>query len=681
MTTSNSILRTLNRLLKPYVSDVESRKGLIDLLVKKFEDRSYLKYELDNHKFLILSKDERKLNSLRRYPGSPFPLLRNLEGFSITTGEWNKELIEYGIQTREKLDDHESNGSLVGSHIYLVCYKTLNGKGNKYLKRQYKRLNHYRSHSHWSEYWELSWTLMLRSWSFRVSCLTSWKPNWYKELSVVELQKIFKGLNRILNLEEKQTIIRNIWIESPRTKWRQLCIPPRSWRLYLHMLNMFISFVHAPLLDPSIYHGFIYNRGCKSWWESVLWSTILNQYNSIIEVDLSSGFPNLHLHGLRKALLSHGRMPPSLINLILQHLKSPLKESIWFPTKSTYAENKYNRQWREGDRCLPMGLGISPILFVLTLDWVLEQSKLKSKDLTYKWYADDGSLYFNWKGLYQYMRTHRSLPWIIQEILQKRNPLISIWNSDPLHKSIGISFDPHKSSLVRLFGIWLKPYKSLGLSLNSESILTQLLNFMSPSPILSLQGNTRGRGPNPAKRKRGTTGSLKTLSQLSPPSLASPLTYDLLISQYKKYFGLFQSLLYTNNRLSQPYPSYNPHGKIYNRIPPKLFRSPPDWLPRFSKHNIGSQISELLLRINSNTLLPDWGTIYPNYRELKIPWKVSLHSILSTPNLNPLNPSLENKADHYRKYSELNLSPQEQIELEREYSLVPHSPLVKPKSY
>ena len=40
-----------------------------------------------------------------------------------------------------------------------------------------------------------------------------------------------------------------------------------SWSLYLHMLNGFISisYIYEPKLDPPIYHGFIFNRGCKSW--------------------------------------------------------------------------------------------------------------------------------------------------------------------------------------------------------------------------------------------------------------------------------------------------------------------------------------------------------------------------------------------------------------------------------
>jgi len=41
-----------------------------------------------------------------------------------------------------------------------------------------------------------------------------------------------------------------------------------------------------------------------------------------------------------------------------------------------------------------MGLGISPILFVITLNWALQRSNLTDSHFQHKWYADDGSFYF-----------------------------------------------------------------------------------------------------------------------------------------------------------------------------------------------------------------------------------------------------------------------------------------------
>jgi len=62
-----------------------------------------------------------------------------------------------------------------------------------------------------------------------------------------------------------------------------------------------------------------------------------------MEVDLSSGFPNLSLHSVRSALLSDGLIPSNLVELIMHHLKSPLIEALRFPTLETYIENKKNQ--------------------------------------------------------------------------------------------------------------------------------------------------------------------------------------------------------------------------------------------------------------------------------------------------------------------------------------------------
>ena len=239
------------------------------------------------------------------------------------------------------------------------------------------------------------------------------------------LHKLFKGLQRILNLEDKTTPIFNVWIESPRGKWRQLGVPNKSWRLYLHMLNQFITYIYEPFLDPEVYSGFIFNRGCKSWWEHLLWSDYLTKYAYIIEVDLSSGFPNLNRKALSQALESDGLIPPPLKNLILHHLSSPLVESPSFPTWETYTENAMNQAWRKSSRSVHMGLGISPILFVITQHWILNRLNLKTSDLTYKWYADDGSFYLTYQGLKSLITKNLSIN-LILELIKGKPPVLSI---------------------------------------------------------------------------------------------------------------------------------------------------------------------------------------------------------------------------------------------------------------
>jgi hypothetical protein len=234
-----------------YIPEKEERIILIEKIVSQFVKRKIIFHRLNDNSYLILSKDERKIKNLKRYENSPLPLFSNLESFSCSIGDFNEELLQYGITSRLQYGDLNSETETlytIGSKIHLVYYKTLTARGNRYLRRQYHRLREFRHYKNVSGYWKLSWTLMLKSWSFRLTSLNSWSPTWDKTYSYLELRKIFKNLNKILNLETLQTQILNVWIESPKDKGRQLGIPEKGERLFLHMMNMFLCYIYEPQL-------------------------------------------------------------------------------------------------------------------------------------------------------------------------------------------------------------------------------------------------------------------------------------------------------------------------------------------------------------------------------------------------------------------------------------------------
>jgi hypothetical protein len=277
VTKINKILTQLEVILKDSFPDYTDRKIMKETLLKKLESSNFVRICLHDNSSLILLKDERKFKSLRRFDKSPFPLLTNIEYFSTSTGDWNSELKQFGIKARHKQNDPYSD-STSGIRIHLVKYDTLNNQSNKYLKRQYTRLENYRKSLSSKLYLNLAWTMMTKSWSFKLASLNSWEPLWYKNLTLLELRRIWKGLHKILNLEEQKALVKFVWIESPLGKWRQLGIPSKSWRLYLHMLNLWITYIYDPELPPETYDGFIFNRGCKSWWEYILWSPLLKTH-------------------------------------------------------------------------------------------------------------------------------------------------------------------------------------------------------------------------------------------------------------------------------------------------------------------------------------------------------------------------------------------------------------------
>ena len=675
----------MEQILKPNVRSLEERSSLIKHLLTKFEKTNCIKYCLNDTSYLILSKDERQVRKIRRYHDSPLPLLSSLDVFKTSSGDWNNELAEFGIKARAKYGENPSN-SVVGSQIYLIHYDTVSLLGNKYLKRQYKRLTKYRSQRDIVSYWTTSWNLMCHSWSFRLASLNSWHPRWYKELDLYSLKKLWEGLHKILSLEELETTLKNVWIESPKGKWRQLCIPNKSWRLYLHMLNNFISYIYNPELPSTDYDGFIYNRGALSWWTGVLWGPYLNTYMNILEVDMSSAFSNLNCRKLGLILQEQGLIPLNMINMILTHLQSPCIESSFFPTLSSYIEHKYNNLWRKSSRNLPMGLGISPILFVITLNYAFESLDLKKLGIVYRAYADDLSFFFNIKGVIRFINEHwKGWKWLITQLIYRKNILIEILNSSSTFKQCGLKICTRKSGLVRLFSIWLKPYVSLGLRLSSSLTLWEqiLYKFTFRSIPLDLSGWTRGRGANPSKGKPSTLPSRQKLDYINIKTLEK-LDFVNLLKKYGKYFGLLQAKLYSTTSFKPPVckelksVKKSPLRKLLHYM-----RSSPQIKKRLNLHinlyNAGGKLNEIYLEIQSREgLSMKWQLLAPNLeREFKIQWPRLKSNPCYDKIVNPLKEvttaELEQR-DLFNKYSEIVLTPSELKEYEYEYSKVKHSP-------
>lgn len=676
---NNNLIKDLNALLKHEIPQKEERLLLIEKLVSQFGKTSSLKYMINEKSYLILTKDERITKRLKRYPESPFPLLSTVELFSNSIGLWNSALLQYGLQTRAKLHDLPNNYSEVGTQIFLIHVNKINLRGNRYLRRQYKRLKAFRSFSKIADYWKLSYFLMRESQIYRLASLNSWLPLWYKTISLKELNKIWQTLNSILNYEQTITNIKNVWIESPKGKWRQLGIPPKAWRLYLHMLNQFISYIYSPYLSTE-HEGFLYSRGTLSWWQSVLWGDWLKKYNSLIEVDLSSGFPNLSRLYLRKALIWDKLIPLPVINLILTHLNSPLVESPNFPTFETYLENYYNTEWRKGYRSVHMGLGISPILFVITLNWVLKQCKISNPHLKYKWYADDGTFFFNLRGLHLLLRQYnKNLLWILTRILKGENILVSLINSQTQFKESGIIFCRKKSSLIRLNYLWLKPLISLGLKLETSlSTIEQLLQVLTKENdfSLNLYGWTRGRGDNPQTGRRGTLGSKRPLNYLSSNPTSPPLNLTSMLKNYKPYFGYILSLLYASP--SSTYSSTLGATPIKKQSLLHYLRKEPTYLElQVNKYNGSSKCNEVILNLWS----PTSPTVYSSRlnRCLHLTKSPSLPDSLDSIS-NPLTryKNYDPASYYFKKISELPISKEDLIEHKEKYKSLSNTVSTKP---
>lgn len=643
-------------------------------LILSFEQKSHLQYSLPDSSSLILLKDERKLNSYKRFEHSPFPLLSNIDYFSNSVGDWNSDLQRFKIKTRFKLGDELENHS-PSARIHLILRHSLSSQGNKSLKHKYKLLRLYRKKGWITSYWKICLDLLTHDWNYKLACLNSWDPLWYKTKTLNNLSQLWKGLNSILSLETLNCPIQNVWIESPKNKWRQLGIPPQSWRLYWHAINQFLSYIYEPLLPKEQYDGFIFNRGCKSWWESVLWTPLLKTYSSIIELDFSSGFPNLHRYYVVKALKHDKLVPLNLINLITNQLNSSVTASSDFPTVETFIEHKENQPWRHSSRSVHMGIGVSPILFVITFHWCFQQLNLLSSNFTYKSYADDISLYLTYEGYFEIKEKLQQTWWnLFLYLLQGQNPILASLNNHSLLKETGLRICSQKSGFVRLFNIWLKPYRSLGLSLlTSWSIWKQIyelyLQGNSQFPM-TLKASTRGRGANLPK---GKTGTLPSHLELNFPceTREETLNLELLLKKYKPYFGLILAKLYSTSEtsFSQYILTSKVNSPLFKLNPQKQnkFLKP---LEKWNLYNCSTRMNNIFLGIvnNQKSLLKDLPRnlvreLDPNWKNPPNFIKEYIKSNIPKPNLN----LKEMEKEYFKKYSELKLETSDLVKYHKMY--------------
>jgi len=320
-----------------------------------------------------------------------------------------------------------------------------------------------------------------------------------------------------------------------------------------------------------------------------------------------------------------------------------------------------------------MGLGISPMLFVITMKWALKRIPLLnlSGHLSYKWYADDGSFYFNLGWLWTFYKTSGyGITQIIKQIMQGVNPILHYLNNLPELKETGLKFCLKKSSLVRISGIWLKNYKSLGLSLyTNESYLIQLVKQILKLPsIMELKGSTRGRGANPITKRKGTEPSHRKLNYGRSDS-QSRLNLSRLLESYRPYFGLLMSRLYSNPSLSAgPKTFQYKNNSLLGQINPKKVNKILNPEDRLDLYNSSSKLNQLLMNLlhqESNLYLKGNSKLKSKLKE--IIWINDYSDILKVEVTNVLKTKQTQKLNHFTKYSELIIPPEELKQLELEY--------------
>jgi hypothetical protein len=86
-TVTIKLLPKLDLLLKESFPSSLERTKVKKSLLKKLEKYPSVKINVTNKTVIILTKDCRKVNNIKKYKNSPFPLLSNIEYFSNSIGE------------------------------------------------------------------------------------------------------------------------------------------------------------------------------------------------------------------------------------------------------------------------------------------------------------------------------------------------------------------------------------------------------------------------------------------------------------------------------------------------------------------------------------------------------------------------------------------------------------------
>lgn len=446
-----------------------------------------------------------------------FPLLHSVDKLELKKGLLDQILINFGIKKQDKN---------LSSMILSWYNEEGNAISNKYLNSRYKVLNRLKKNNEIERYWKHYFSLIHHSDAFFLANLSKWNPTWYKEYNLDELLNLRKDfINLSLNVGLEKEILKKTWVESPKGKFRGLSVPGPALRLYSHVLNNAINFL---LRDEVIKgnHGFINGRGTLSAWKEILQGDLLSSEH-IIQLDVSSGFPNLHKGYVSKYLLESKKLPTALINQIMQMLNLEVKNEKC-PNEETQLEQDYNTSWESGPRGLPMGLGISPFLYTYTVAKLLEAQNLR-------WafsgihYADDLNFFISkeqWLCFIERIKTETG------EVLSIET-FYAYLNNLSLFQKSGLQFNVSKYSISKKNGIWEDGLSLLGLRCPDGN---------------DIYANTKGRGENPVTKKKPTNPQSLKLSIENVLSTGQQINLTWLKTNIE-YLGFFMSYLYNGGNI------------------------------------------------------------------------------------------------------------------------------------